>query len=172
MGFCLAPRDFNDCYSPVVKKWVEADDNGASRLLSAACPVMGSEVNLSVVTSMDDIAKMSVWEGALTAYGVCAELNHTTRRLEDTLLDGNWRLSPAKTGPLLTIMGPGSNEVTRQARHKKSGLLGESGRELRVLGPYLHSTGNMGGEIARIIVAVRRAWRQGGPFWASDSPRE
>ncbi|CAK0911273.1 unnamed protein product, partial [Prorocentrum cordatum] len=80
MGFCLAPRDFNDCYNPVIAAWLAEDPNDANRLLKALCPVTKRYSNLSICTFMDDVTKLSMWEGGVTSYGIAAELNLMTKR--------------------------------------------------------------------------------------------
>eukprot|EP00959_Pyramimonas_sp_CCMP1952_P006825 142478-Pyramimonas_sp.AAC.1 len=62
MGFCLAPRDFDDCYNPVIVAWLAEDPSEANTLLKALCPVPKRCKKLSICTFMDDVTKLSTWE--------------------------------------------------------------------------------------------------------------
>eukprot|EP00959_Pyramimonas_sp_CCMP1952_P294806 6166042-Pyramimonas_sp.AAC.1 len=63
MGVCLAPRDFNDCYNPVIAARRAEDPNEANNLLEALYPVPKRCRTLWIGTFMDDVTKLSTWEG-------------------------------------------------------------------------------------------------------------
>eukprot|EP00959_Pyramimonas_sp_CCMP1952_P066330 1384845-Pyramimonas_sp.AAC.1 len=83
MGFTLAPRDFNDSYTPIVTGWLEGErEQEGQQVNDTQHPTNEQYYDLSISTFMDDIAKITMLPFAARKKEVVEQLNLVSGRLE------------------------------------------------------------------------------------------
>eukprot|EP00959_Pyramimonas_sp_CCMP1952_P168183 3514419-Pyramimonas_sp.AAC.1 len=91
MGFCLAPRDFNDCYNPLIDKWNGHlnEQDITYGLLRTRSPAMkaGEEVDIGLATFMDDVTRTHVWLGTPSVNEAVTTTTYATERLEQYIAE-------------------------------------------------------------------------------------
>ncbi|CAK0800732.1 unnamed protein product [Prorocentrum cordatum] len=137
IGLCLAPRDFNDCYTPDINKWSSEfmDKNSTYGFLKTRSPalVMHEEVVLSLAAFVDDVTKTHVWLGTPTPVEATVKINAASEMLEREPGDGGWHLNAGRPNHLLSLQGTGAKATTWKLQTKQSNM--------RMFGPYLASDG-------------------------------
>ena len=93
MGFTLAPRDFNDCYNPRVKQWLQrlrkVDNTNSWLEAISPCAPSRKLVDLNCVTFMDDIRRIQLFAAPPSVAEVVNKKNRAHSFLEGSLGEGD-----------------------------------------------------------------------------------
>ena len=172
MGHTLVAPDFVDVYNDEVQAWMDelAQCDETYTWMEAEDPVTKQTANVGLGQYVDDTSVINAHLDDEGAKAIARKLNGITSKLSNRVGRLGASLNQQKTMAALNIFGKGAQDKERKVNSGAAGFCGQTGRHVRLLGPYLHTEGHINQEIKNMIKAARKGWRQLGNIWKEKIP--